>query len=425
MLTGCDSPRESQPETPATAQPHLSAASASVAAPAAQPITPVIEYRNSRVTVQAQQMSLLPLLFKLAAQAGFLIEGSLDTHPRVSVSAHGITLEEFLELVLSDQSYALAYDPQMPGPTRRLQRLRLGVTPELALHEVRSKRLLKGEPSADAATIAPLPSAEATLQLASLAVPAESTASETVAVAEDAIIRFQHHRATIAVQQLQRHTLLAVLAQHADFLFDDRATTNPLITLTLTDVVLEEALEQIAADTPYALIYKPATDSGTTPPAQLRLGVATARAYRLPDSGTTFRPESMALQNSGPKKERELTAAELPDLSALTTPEQIALLTRLKSSPDALPLLTKLLNSSVDRQVRIEAMAVLENIDSPETARLLESQLTSSDSEIVLSAIDSLEFAGDSQQIPALQRLQSHTDPSIREASQQAIDFLR
>ena len=52
-------------------------------------------------------------------------------------------------------------------------------------------------------------------------------------------------------------------------------------------------------------------------------------------------------------------------------------------------------------------------------------RLKDSDAEVVLEAIDALEFVGDENVLADLRRLLDHPNPEVREAAQDAIEYLQ
>ena len=78
-----------------------------------------------------------------------------------------------------------------------------------------------------------------------------------------------------------------------------------------------------------------------------------------------------------------------------------------------------------DPQVRIAALASLENSNTFATLSAVVSALQDENDDVVLAAIDSLEFAGDVTNVRDLQRLEWHPNPEVAEAAMNAIEFLR
>ena len=74
--------------------------------------------------------------------------------------------------------------------------------------------------------------------------------------------------------------------------------------------------------------------------------------------------------------------------------------------------------SDPDKDVRLAVVSQLEDAESPDAVAGLVRALQDGDSDVVLEAIDALEFVGD------LRRLLDSKNPEIKEAAQDAIDYL-
>jgi len=83
-----------------------------------------------------------------------------------------------------------------------------------------------------------------------------------------------------------------------------------------------------------------------------------------------------------------------------------------------------LLASDPNADVRATIADRLGEEDSPAAIAALVAALGDPDSEVVLRAIEILEFEAEGWLIPELERLLSHPDPEVREAAEDAIDFL-
>jgi len=81
--------------------------------------------------------------------------------------------------------------------------------------------------------------------------------------------------------------------------------------------------------------------------------------------------------------------------------------------------------SDPDPEVRISVISQLEDADEePEAIAGLVTALGDENAEVVIEAIDAIEFVGDSSQIRDLQRYSDHPNEEVREAIADAIEYL-
>jgi HEAT repeat protein len=94
------------------------------------------------------------------------------------------------------------------------------------------------------------------------------------------------------------------------------------------------------------------------------------------------------------------------------------------SSEAEVTRLGSLLASDPDPRVRAAATVGLEDAESHAAVESLLGALGDSNSDVVLEAIDSIEFAGDASSVPRLAPLLAHPDDRVREAAAGAISLL-
>lgn len=238
-----------------------------------------------------------------------------------------------------------------------------------------------------------------------------------VASTPDMRVLVRNGKVSITASDAPQLALLAQLAKQADFGLDLFYRDWSSVTLSFNEVPLETALGYILADTPYEVFYR----SGSLSPTIDRVRIGQA-----PDD-EGYREKVLALANS---KHFNATPSlnldvSMDQLLALSDQEKIEVLAHLPPSANNLPLLLDFLKNNRDTEVRISAMAALENANSPEALDAIVEVLGDSDPQMVLAAIDSIEFAGSVEQIFALEPLLQHASPSIRHAASEAIEFLR
>ena len=95
-------------------------------------------------------------------------------------------------------------------------------------------------------------------------------------------------------------------------------------------------------------------------------------------------------------------------------------------APDDLTIMRDTIeDKTLPPMMRVFAAEQLGNIRSEETLPALVNALDDSDPAVVVAAVWALKLNGDSQAIPALEKLTSHQDSEVRSAAQQVIEALR
>jgi HEAT repeat protein len=89
-----------------------------------------------------------------------------------------------------------------------------------------------------------------------------------------------------------------------------------------------------------------------------------------------------------------------------------------------LQYLLEVVTDDPDPEVRIAAVSQLGDSESPEAITGMLTALNDANSEVILEAIDGLEYSADQNAIGNLEKLLQHPDPEVREAAEDAIDYL-
>nr|WP_298142194.1 HEAT repeat domain-containing protein [uncultured Pseudomonas sp.] len=247
----------------------------------------------------------------------------------------------------------------------------------------------------------------------------EASIQTLVKPVTDVQVMVRNGRVSITATDAPQLALLAQLAKQAGFGLDLFHRDWSSVTLSLNEVSLEKALSYILAGTSYEVFYRPGSGSQSPMIDRVRIGKA--------PNDEEYRAKALAIANS---KHFNATPSlnldvSMDQLLALNDQEKIEVLAHLPPSANNLPLLLDFMKNDSDAEVRISAMAALENANSPEALDAIVEVLGDPDPKMVLAAIDSIEFAGGVEQIFALEPLLQHTSPSIRRAASEAIDFLR
>ena len=91
----------------------------------------------------------------------------------------------------------------------------------------------------------------------------------------------------------------------------------------------------------------------------------------------------------------------------------------------ALEQLVSMLESDPDAEVRASIVDRLGDEESPAATAAVTTALRDREPEVVLRAIEVLEFDGGDWLIPELERLLSHPDPEVREAAEDSLLYLK
>ena len=97
---------------------------------------------------------------------------------------------------------------------------------------------------------------------------------------------------------------------------------------------------------------------------------------------------------------------------------------RIEAVGEGIGRLGEILASDPDVQVRVAAANQLSDSDSAGSTNSLLAALDDPSSEVVIEALESLQFVGDESLIPAIQPMLTHPDAQVREIAADTIDFL-
>ncbi len=236
-------------------------------------------------------------------------------------------------------------------------------------------------------------------------------------------VRYENGFLTIDVRNASLDELLRRIAKLARFRLENNLAERQSFDISLTHVPLEEGLRVILGDIPHKLSYESIEPGPIQKISHVRVGVPEPSIEA--DLLTFTRQKLEAAKRNAHHDKVVDSSLTREQLDALTGPERLERLSQLPPSAENMPLLLDVLRHDSQSDMKIAAMASLENSDAPEAIRALQESLGESDAEVVLAAIDSIEFAGDNTQIPALTKLLQHPNSEVREAAAEAIDFLR
>jgi hypothetical protein len=238
--------------------------------------------------------------------------------------------------------------------------------------------------------------------------------------------------------------ILEQLAAQADFEIVTGKTEAQPITLQIDRASLVRAIGLILDGFTYTLGYDFDKASGTRILTRVEIDGAFDRDPAKPanradaaDTNALQRPDRVT--TAAARSPEETRNGRIEPISEAYATEQAELLAGL-DSPDpeeradaaewidlegtTLERMISLLESDPDAEVRATIVDRLGEEDSPAAIAALSIALRDSDSEVVLRAIEILEFEAGAWLIPELERLLSHPDEEVREAAQDAIEFL-
>ncbi len=244
---------------------------------------------------------------------------------------------------------------------------------------------------------------------------------------------------TVEAKDAPRVSVLKEIGAKAGFeVMPTRRLQPHGVTLSLSRVSALEAIEALADDISYALLFDPAPEGeeGSRLTA-VRIGLPSADQRRASRERFAKAREAMRQggrpgqgQGQGPGGMRIIRRPpmEREDVLAGVESNDVELREKAVSYLDAegedLDLLAKIVAEDDDPTVRATAAERLSHSESITSVRALVAALDDPEKEVVLEAIDGLSFVGDPGAIPDLKKKLSDPDPEVVEAAQDAIEFL-
>jgi hypothetical protein len=222
--------------------------------------------------------------------------------------------------------------------------------------------------------------------------------------------------------------VLEQLAAQAGFAIAAGRVDAQPITLQIERVALLDAIALILDGLVYTVEYDFDEASGTRFLALIAIGDAIG--YDAADSEEAAASAALGETRGDPiGRVREAPSEEQAEMLAeLDNPDPEARADAVfwvDLEGEALEQLTSMLQSDPDAEVRASIVDRLGDEESPAATAAVTAALQDRDPEVVLRAIEVLEFdAGDSL-IPELERLLAHPDPEVREAAEDAIWYLK
>jgi hypothetical protein len=278
--------------------------------------------------------------------------------------------------------------------------------------------------------------------------PAATTLTESTSAPDrpipphgKAYVEYSDGRVTVRSDGSLQLAVLEQLAAQVGFEIIARRTEARPITLDIERASLIDAIALILDGVSYTLGYEFDEASETRILARVEIGEALENgaanlAKTAPNNALRIRDRVPSAADQSAARARSDRGETISEADAT---EQAELLSKL-DSPDpetradaadwidldreAIERMVSMLESDPDVEVRLTIVERLGDAESPAAIAALIVALRDPDSEVVLEAIEILEFEGDEWLIPELKPLLTHPDPEVREAIQDAIEFL-
>jgi hypothetical protein len=254
-------------------------------------------------------------------------------------------------------------------------------------------------------------------------------------------VEYSDGRVTLRSEGSLRLAVLEQLAEQAGFeIIAGKIDAQP-ITLQIERAALVDAIALILDGISYTLEYDFDEASETRVIARVKIGGVLAHDAVNPSetAATDALRKRDSAQSAATRSAERARIARAGSASDANTAEQAELLSELDSSdPEAradaadwidlegesLARMIALLKSDPDAEVRATIVDRLGEEISPLTVAALIAAFQDPDTEVVLRAIEALEFDAEPDLIPELKTLLGHSDPDVREAAQDLIEDL-
>ncbi len=219
--------------------------------------------------------------------------------------------------------------------------------------------------------------------------------------------------------------VLEQLAAQAGFAIAAGRVDPKPITLQIERVALLDAIALILEGMPYTVEYDFDEASGTRFLSLVAIGDGLgSRAAGSPETAARRGVSGDPIERAGepPSEEMAEMLAALDDPDPETRADAVFWI---DLEGDALEQLVSMLESDPDAEVRASVVDRLGDEESPAATAAVTAALRDREPEVVLRAIEVLEFDAGDWLLPELERLLTHSDPEVREAAEDAILYLK
>lgn len=265
------------------------------------------------------------------------------------------------------------------------------------------------------------------------------TDPETQVARGEAIVQVENGRATVLANQYPRLGLLGKLSRKAGFeqqRYRSSGSPSADVTVRVIDATVEEAIAGILGGLDYHLSYESAEGSDRAKLAKVTLGELTQdgrgqertgkgrhdRDSNLPRSRISSRGELRDREERRSRRDREVEIG----LASDDQRQRADAVDRMRPEGDELERLKELLARDPSPAVRSTAAARLESGTEGTVVDALIAALSDPDPGVVLAAIEALEFAAESDHVPAIRQsgVQAHPVPEVRAAYIEMLEFV-
>ncbi|MGH0038219.1 MAG: HEAT repeat domain-containing protein [Myxococcota bacterium] len=274
--------------------------------------------------------------------------------------------------------------------------------------------------------------------------PAEEASSVPLPGPAGVELSVRGQRVTLACREADVGGILSDLADELEFALEVTGAPLPRLTARIVDAPIAEALPVVLAGVRYDAEFESQGDThrlvrlrvggvGDAAPGGTRASNATMdrireAVERSRVTGSLLDPDDprVAVDDADLEDEDEerAQAAWIDRLSDRDPAERARAAYEVEPEGRGLDALLGVLYNDADPSVRTAAVSQLEDSDAHAAVEGLVYALSDRDRGVVLEAIDALEFAGDESVIPSLEPLLDSPDAEVREAAEEAIEFL-
>jgi hypothetical protein len=247
---------------------------------------------------------------------------------------------------------------------------------------------------------------------------------------------------TVRANQASRRMILAELERSAGFRlkFAPGTRLEELVTIDAVDVSLEEVFKSLLEGGPYALYFGVAA-SGERVLEQVAVGDFSATDVAAPDLAAKAPAKSDWISNRARKRtsrnierdpiaqaerlerRREENFSQLDDDDPAIRADAAE---GLRADDETIPALTDLALNDPDAGVRKAALSALSDAPQEDTAArgALLGALSDPDPQVVIVALDSIEWIGDASMGSDITPLLQHSNAEVREAAAVTLSFI-
>jgi hypothetical protein len=256
-----------------------------------------------------------------------------------------------------------------------------------------------------------------------------------------ALVSLSERGVTVRANQTSRRVVLTELERNAGFRLDFAPGTRleEPVTIDAVDAPLEEVLGSLLEGWPHVLYFGVAASGGrvleqvdvgdfsatdaVVADLAARAPTEARRARRRPKPEVERDPVADAERRERIERRQDEFYAQLDDADPAARARAAE---GLRADDRTVPALSELAANDPDSGVRKAAVSALSDASEEDTAALgaLVGALGDADPQVVIAALDSLEWIADASVIPDITPLLEHPNAGVREAAEDSIYYL-